>query len=531
MASRRAASRRASVGVRGRVGRFMALAAKLQMRQSQALVMTPQLMQSIRLLQFTHAELERFVEEEMERNPLIERAAEPEDAPAQRDPEAVHEDKAREAADSDGDWSAEAISGKLDTSLENVFPDDPGQTDRLGPDLAAQWKSGGGVPSDGFDMDDLADSRRTLRQHVAEQITFAFADPADALLAAELADWLDDAGYFRGEAGEIAARLGATAEAADRVMQRCRRFEPAGLFATDLADCLSLQLAARDRLDPAMSALLRHLDLLARRDFAALRRLTGVDDEDLLDMLAEIRALDPKPGAAFEGGAVDSIVADVIVKSAPDGTWAIELNADTLPRVIVDQAYYTRVNAASHTQQERDFLSECFQNANWLTRSLDQRARTILKVTAEIVRQQDGFLTHGVAHLRPLNLRTVADAIGMHESTVSRVTSNKYMLTPRGVFELRYFFTAAIASAEGGDAHSSEAVRHRIRGLIEGESASAVLSDDSIVDILRTSGIDIARRTVAKYREGMNIPSSVQRRREKSAQAGAQRTRALAQSA
>ena len=238
-------------------------------------------------------------------------------------------------------------------------------------------------------------------------------------------------------------------------------------------------------------------------------------------MLAEIRALDPKPGLAFTTGPTTSIVADVIVKAAPDGSWAIELNPETLPRVLVDQAYYVRVNAVAKSAGDKDFRAECLQNANWLTRSLDQRARTILKVTAEIVRQQDGFLMHGVSHLRPLNLRTVADAIGMHESTVSRVTSNKYMLTPRGVFELRYFFTASIASAEGGDAHSSEAVRHRIRSLIDQEQSADVLSDDAIVDILRKTGIDIARRTVAKYREGMNIPSSVQRRREKRAMAHA----------
>jgi RNA polymerase sigma-54 factor len=236
-------------------------------------------------------------------------------------------------------------------------------------------------------------------------------------------------------------------------------------------------------------------------------------------MLAEIRALDPRPGLAFAGGTAETIVPDVIVRAAGDGSWAVELNAETLPRVLVDQVYFRQVSARTKDQAEREFLSECLQNANWLARSLDQRAKTILKVASEIVRQQDMFLVHGVRQLRPLNLRTVADAIGMHESTVSRVTANKYMLTPRGAFELRYFFTAAIASAEGGDAHSSEAVRDRIRELIDGEKAD-VLSDDAIVDILHKSGVDIARRTVAKYREGMNIPSSVQRRREKRAMAG-----------
>ena len=264
-----------------------------------------------------------------------------------------------------------------------------------------------------------------------------------------------------------------------------------------------------------MQAMIAHLDLLARRDFAQLRRLCGVDDDDLLDMLAEIRSLDPRPGLAFSGGTADTVVPDVVVRPAADGSWAVELNPDTLPRVLVNQSYFSTVSKHATSPAEKEFLADCLQNANWLTRSLDQRARTILKVAGEIVRQQDAFLLHGIRHLRPLNLRAVADAIGMHESTVSRVTANKYMMTPRGVFELRYFFSVAIASAEGGDAHSSEAVRDRIRELIEAEKPLDVLSDDAIVDILRKGGVDIARRTVAKYREGMSIPSSVQRRREK----------------
>ncbi len=199
----------------------------------------------------------------------------------------------------------------------------------------------------------------------------------------------------------------------------------------------------------------------------------------------------------------------------------MELNPDTLPRVLVNQAYYQTVSRKRpRGDEDQNFLSECLQNANWLTRSLDQRAKTIMKVATEIVRQQDAFLMHGVDHLRPLNLRTVAEAIKMHESTVSRVTSNKYMMTPRGLFELKYFFTVSIGSAEdGGDNHSAEAVRHRIRQLIVQEQPEAVLSDDDIVLILKRGGVELARRTVAKYREAMNIPSSVQRRREKRAMA------------
>jgi RNA polymerase sigma-54 factor len=501
----------------------MALSARLQLRQSQSLVMTPQLMQSIRLLQFTHMELERFIEEEVEKNPLLERpdtrsddaGAEPDRPLEAGDEQSIGLDRMFETSDA----SAETISERLDSSMENVFPDDPGTSDRLGPELSAQWRSASGAGSGGetFDVDDMGSARVTLSDHVTEQIAFGFRDVGDKLIARELAETLDESGYMRGDADEIAFRLGVEAADVERVLVQCQTFDPPGLFARHLAECIAIQLRARDRFDPAMQALVAHLDLLARRDFAQLRRICGVDDDDLIDMLAEIRALDPRPGLAFEGGTADTVVPDVVVRQAADGSWAVELNPDTLPRVLVNQTYFATVSKRAASQGDKEFLAECLQNANWLTRSLDQRARTILKVATEIVRQQDAFLIHGIRQLRPLNLRTVADAIGMHESTVSRVTANKYMMTPRGVFELRYFFSVAIASAEGGDAHSSESVRDRIRELIDEEKPLDVLSDDAIVDILKKGGVEIARRTVAKYREGMSIPSSVQRRREKRA--------------
>jgi RNA polymerase sigma-54 factor len=285
--------------------------------------------------------------------------------------------------------------------------------------------------------------------------------------------------------------------------------------ARDLKECLALQLRERDRFDPAMAALVANLECLARHDYAQLRRLCAVDDEDLADMVAELKRLVPKPGLAFGGGVIQPVVPDVTVRTGADGGWIIELNSETLPKVLVNQTYYATVARTARSDKDKGYLSECLQTANWLVKSLDQRAKTILKVSTEIVRQQDAFLAYGVEHLRPLNLRTVADAIGMHESTVSRVTSNKYIGTPRGIFELKYFFTSSIASAEGGEAHSAEAVRHRIKALIDGETAEAIMSDDTIVDLLRKQGVDIARRTVAKYREAMKIPSSVERRRSK----------------
>jgi RNA polymerase sigma-54 factor len=310
--------------------------------------------------------------------------------------------------------------------------------------------------------------------------------------------------------------LGAEIEDVEAVLDALQSCDPPGIFARTVAECLSIQLRERDRFDPMMEKLVANLDMLADHNIPALLKVVGCDREDLADMLAELRQLDPKPGMAFDITPVETVVPDVFVRAAPDGGWQIELNSDVLPRVLVNRVYYAKVSKRTRDPGEKTFLSDCLQTANWLTKSLDQRAQTITKVAAEIVRQQDGFLAHGVAHLRPMTLKMVADAIEMHESTVSRVTANKYMATPRGLYELKYFFTTAIASSDGGGDHSAEAVRHRIKQLIDAEAANDILSDDTIAELLRKEqGIDVARRTVAKYREGMNIPSSVIRRRQK----------------
>jgi RNA polymerase sigma-54 factor len=519
----------------------MALSANLFLRQSQSLVMTPQLMQSIQLLQMTHLELTQFIAQEVEKNPLLEMSSGDadfgDDLPRETEDDGYfgQQSEARGEDGGDGergslssDWYESGskdvgsrLSDELDTNFSNVFPDD-GPPQRIdAPELLSQWKSMPGnmeAGSESYDLDDFVAGHVSLRAHLDEQIPFVLLAAADRLIARHLVDQLSDAGYLQADLDDATARLGTTHEDVERVLFVLQTLDPPGIFARSLAECLAIQLKQKDRFDPAMEQLVGHLDLLARRDFASLKRLCGVDEEDLLEMLAEIRQLNPKPGSNFDAGVSESIVPDIVVSPAADGSWQVELNPDTLPRVLVNQSYLSRV---SKTGEDHAFLADCLQNANWLTRSLDQRAKTIMKVAKEIVRQQDAFLIAGVDHLRPLNLKTVAGAIKMHESTVSRVTTNKYMLTPRGLFELKYFFSVSIGAVEGGDSHSAEAVRHKIRALISKESPDAVLSDDDIVDRLKKGGIELARRTVAKYREGMNIPSSVQRRREKRALAKA----------
>jgi RNA polymerase sigma-54 factor len=509
----------------------MAMSASLFLKQSQSLVMTPQLMQSIQLLQMTHIELNSFIAQEVEKNPLLELAPSEGTAPDGPDHGPLdmgNPDSAPERERAEGDWfeggntgHAERLTNELDANFESDFDSDRADVKPDSPELMSQWKSmpgSQGEDAGNFDMDDFAAAQISLREFVDQQIPFAVSGAADLLIARHLADLLDDTGYILPEMEGLAERLGARVTDIERVLLTLQTLEPAGIFARSLSECLAIQLRQKDRLDPAMNALLGNLELLARRDFATLKKICGVDEDDLLDMLGEIRNLDPKPGSGFLRSASETVVPDIVVTPAPGGDWTVELNPETLPRVLVNQTYYAEVSSRSaKDSHDQAFLTDCMQTANWLTRSLDQRARTIMKVATEIVRRQDAFLQKGVDHLRPLNLKAVADAIKMHESTVSRVTSNKYMLTPRGVFELKYFFTVSISSSEGGDGHSAEAVRNRIRTMIADETADAVLSDDDIVETLKGTGIDIARRTVAKYRDAMNIPSSVQRRREKKA--------------
>jgi len=506
----------------------MALGQRLELKQGQGLVITPQLQQAIKLLQLSNLELESVIEAELERNPLLQR----DEVDPVGDNEGEAPDNRTDASEGDtrelelGDRDAIAANSDLDASGSDVYGDESPTlrerepvTAESGEGPVIDWskasKGGGSFDSDEEGMERALTREKTLSEHLMDQALIAHFSSPEMAIAQVLIDAVDEAGYMRASLLEIAERLGCELSLVEAVLATCQGFEPTGIMATSVPECLKLQLIERNRFDPAMQGLIDNLELLARRDLSALRKACGVDDEDLSEMIAELKSLNPRPGAAFGAEPSQTVVPDVFVRADAAGGWRIDLNSDTLPRVLVDQKYHAKVATAARSESEKTYLSECLNQANWLIKSLDQRARTILKVSAEIVRQQDAFFVYGVEYLRPLNLKTVADAVGMHESTVSRVTSNKYVATPRGVFELKFFFTSSIASNDGTSAHSAESVRHKIKNLIDGEKASGeILSDDRIVEILKEAGVDIARRTVAKYREALRIPSSVERKRQ-----------------
>ena len=471
----------------------------------QTLAMTPQLQQAIKLLQFSHLELAAYIQQELEKNPLLAEGTS-DDGPT-IEPEAPVVDAPSDTADTLA--AAAPALAEADDRWTREHAD-------RGGDAAA---SGAGQREDGPTALDFAAERpRSLAVHVLEQIELMFTDPAERRIAHKLAEGLDEAGYCRLEAPAVAEGAAVDVELVEKVWTRLRQMEPAGLFARSVSECLAAQLAERNRLDPAMQALLDNLKLVAAGELGQLRRRCGVDDEDLREMLAELRTLDPRPGQAFDYEPIQPVAPDLYLRVAKDPEsgeegWHIELNTDALPKVLVDRNYHATLMKGTRAKPDRDFVAERFQSANWLVKTLEQRATTILKVAREIVRQQDGFFRHGVSALKPLVLRDIAIATELHESTVSRVTSNKYISTPRGIFELKYFFTSSLPARTPGVVVSSESVRSRIRHLVSGESSHAPLSDDRIVDLLKGEGIEIARRTVAKYREAMRIPSSAERRR------------------
>lgn len=482
----------------------MSLGPRLDLRTSQTLVISPQLQAAIKLLTLSNLELANELAAELERNPLLEIADEggeggeatAEPAAPESDPETAGMDT--ELAAGEGAHSAEDLDVDL---VEERFHHD-----------SVADSGAPAEPGEDFSFDQVAADEITLAEHLERQVLAL--RPQDQPLALHLVSLIDEAGYLTEALDEIADRMGLDVAEVERVLKLVQTFEPTGVGARTLAECIALQAIEADRYDPCMAALIANLELVARGDLAQLRRLCQVDAEDLADMLRELRSYNPKPGLLYGGGRTVPVVPDVFVRRAGRKGWTVELNAGTLPRLIVNRQYQVRVaGRAAGAKPERQFLDSCMAQAQWLMKALDQRATTIMKVAVALVEEQQAFFEKGVAHLKPLTLRQIADAIEMHESTVSRVTSNKYLACDRGVFELKYFFTNAIHSSDGGADASAEAVRQRLKALIDSEAPLKPLSDDKLVELLKKEGHDLARRTVTKYREAMGIPSSFDRRR------------------
>ena len=487
----------------------MALAPKIQARQSAQLAMTPQLQQAIKLLQLSNIELSAFVEEQLEKNPLLERGTGDENRRGEE--VASREDVSQAKTDT---VSSDQAIKDMDAPDHAIAPESTASD--VGGSVDWSRNNSSGSFSGSGDYDPMANqaSEVSLSDHIRSQIPMLKLSDRDRLIADYLTGQLDEGGYLRMSTIDAAINLGIEENIVTTILLQLQSLEPTGLFSRSVGECLGLQLKEIGKLDQPMQALLDNLELLANHDLSKLAKSCGVKIPVLKEMISALRKLSPKPGSAYGGTVAAAIEPDVFVRETPAGGWAVELNSDTLPRVLVNQRYYNEIKAAGGDDEAaREFISECHADANWLVKSLDQRARTILKVSSEIIKQQDGFFAYGIDQLRPLKLKDVADAIEMHESTVSRVTSHKYMSTPRGLFELKFFFTASIPSLDGGEGYSAEAVRHKIKILIDEETATTIVSDDKIVQLLRAQGIDIARRTVAKYREAMGIQSSVQRRR------------------
>ena len=481
----------------------MALSPRLDLRQTQSLVMTPQLQQAIKLLALSNLEIETFVAEALDANPLLEMGEVGREAGEEPPTGDTEPDSATEFG---GENALDVADHAIDPE---AAPGDMAHAEAGDWSRADIGMVGGELP----DLENRSATGPTLADHLTEQVGAVARDSREALIAMRIVGELDEAGYLPTDLLQIAEELGVPLAEAERALEAVQSLDPTGVGARTLAECLALQAKEADRYDPCMARLIDNLDLVVKGDIARLKRMCEVDDEDFTDMLAELRGYDPKPGLAFGGGTESAIVPDVLITPSAQG-WDIRINEASLPRLVVNREYYLELKSGARDKASQSWLNEQLGEADWLIRALDQRQKTILKTAAEIVKRQEGFFRKGVTAMRPLTLRDVAEKIEMHESTVSRVTSNKYLSCPRGTFELKYFFTSGVAAADGEGA-SSEAIKARIKALCDAEDPKKVLSDQKLADLLNGEGYDLARRTVAKYREAIGIGSSAQRRREK----------------
>ena len=479
--------------------------------------MTPQLQQAIKLLALSNLEIETFIGEALDANPLLD-IGQDGTASSENLPDVPEEHRRTSLEQSPVDQligEGRAAEDKpLDTAAAASQNRDRDTGDgKVDESWGGEFRTGGG--EEGPSIDERGEAGQTLAEHLEAQVGTATDDPRLAAMASYIVGQLDEAGYLPVPLTDVGRELGAVLDEVQAALAIVQSLDPTGVGATSLSECIAMQAREADRYDPAMARMIDNLDLVARGDFARLRRICDVDEEDLRDMLVELRGYDPKPGLRFGSDGAALVTPDILLASRDDGGWDIRLNQETLPRLVVNRDYYLEVRGSCQDKASRGWLSEKLSDANWLIKALDQRQKTILKVAAELVKQQDAFFREGVAHLKPLTLREVAEAIEMHESTVSRVTSNKYLLCDRGTFELKYFFTSGVAAAGGDGTASAESVKAAIRQLIDAEDPKAILPDDKLVELLKGKGFELARRTVAKYREAIGLGSSVQRRRQK----------------
>ena len=502
-----------------------AVGPRLELRQSQSLVMTQQLQQSIKLLQLSSLELAEYIDQELEKNPLLAvDEVEPgqdvgEDRGDNNEEQTDHsetygdpedKDSATERATDEGRGNAEEDWEHDDSSNDEAFVSEDSGLHYANVRTSSDEDDGQFEPN--------ITKAISLREHLQEQLVLGIEDPVSRMIGLHLIDMLSEAGYVPEDFAQVASILECDVALVQETLLKMQSFDPVGIFARNLAECLALQLQEKDRYDPAMQKLVANLDLIAKGDMAGLRKVCGVDDEDLKLMIAEIRELNPRPASGFVHDVVQTVIPDIFLKRTKSGGWQIELNSSVLPKVLVNRQYYSMLSAKTRDKVEKKYLTDQLATASWLVKALDQRAQTILKVTTEIVSKQDSFFRHGIRYLKPMTLREVAEQVELHESTVSRVTSNKYISTPRGNYELKYFFTSSISNSSGGEDYSSRTVMHLIKQMVDEESPGKILSDDALSEMLKDRGIDCARRTVTKYREAMNLGSSVQRRREKASQ-------------
>lgn len=489
----------------------MAVTPRIEIKQSQSLLMTPQLRQAIGILQLTNLELSGLVAQELENNPLLTTENEADSQSQSGDTE--HNIDEYNAPDTE----TEQIQDDIDYA--GAFADDFG-SDRVGYDTPLSWddrrQQKAQVADENFDyIEQSLSAQKSLYQILSEQIDMAFANTKDKMAALLLCEHLDAAGYFNGNIPQLAGQTKTTEQHLTRILKTLQTFEPSGIFATSLKECLQIQLEEQNRCDIMMQKLLNNLELLASRDLKKLQKICNATDEDLSSMISDIKALNPKPAAAYFQEQNHSIIPDVIVRRNKYGEYRVELNQDSLPRVLINREYCKILQKTpGQDKQQKKYLKEKLGHAGFLIKALHQRAETILKISEEIVKAQRDFFESGINYLKPLLLKDIAETVEMHESTVSRVTTGKYMETPVGTFELKYFFSAAAGTYNGSSTTSTASIKHRIKKIIDGEGTK-VLSDDAIVEVMAAQSIKIARRTVAKYREEMGIPGSAERKRQK----------------